>query len=96
MRKYIIPSLKVSEQADRLCPRCSTASNRIHQRRCLSVTNTRFATVTKLRLLVEKIGAAGASAAPSAVVNAAAIRPDDSQLKTISAYQTASLEGKDP
>src|SRR6185436_8301889 len=50
MRKYIIPSLKDSAQADRLCPLCNTASGRIHQRRLLPVSDTRLGCVTKLRM----------------------------------------------
>lgn len=50
MRKYIIPSLKDSAQASRLCPSCNTSSGRIHQRRLLPVTDTRLGSVTKLRM----------------------------------------------
>lgn len=50
MRRYIIPSLKDAAQPDRLCPHCQTATGRIHQRRLLSVTDTRIGTVHKLRM----------------------------------------------
>ena len=50
MRRYIIPSLKDSSQPDRLCPQCLTSTGRIHQRRRLSVTDTRIGSVTKLRM----------------------------------------------
>jgi hypothetical protein len=50
MRKYIIPSLKVSAQPSRLRPRCNTASGHIHQKRLLSVTDTRIGQVFKLRM----------------------------------------------
>ena len=50
MRKYIIPSLKDSAQASPLCPSCHTSSGRIHQRRLLSITDTRIGSVTKLRM----------------------------------------------
>ena len=50
MRSYIIPSLKESAQADRLCPRCNTNSGRIHQQRRLSLVDTRIGAVTKLRM----------------------------------------------
>jgi len=50
MRRYIIPSLKDSSQPDRLCPHCNTPTGRIHQRRLLSVVDTRIGSVTKLRM----------------------------------------------
>lgn len=50
MRRYIIPSLKESSQPDRLCPRCLTPTGRIHQKRLVSVTDTRIGRVTKLRM----------------------------------------------
>lgn len=50
MRRYIIPSLKEAAQPDRLCPRCITPTGRIHQRRRLSLTDTRIGSVTKLRM----------------------------------------------
>jgi len=50
MRRYIIPTLKDSSQADRLCPQCNISSGRIHQKRRLSVTDTRLGQVTKLRM----------------------------------------------
>jgi hypothetical protein len=50
MRRYIIPSLKDAAQPDRLCPRCNTLSGRIHQKRQLSVSDTRIGAVTKLRM----------------------------------------------
>lgn len=50
MRRYIIPSLKVSAQPNRLCPHCNTPSGHIHQQRQLSVNDTRIGSVTKLRM----------------------------------------------
>ena len=50
MRRYIIPSLKDAAQPDRLCPRCNTPSGHLHQRRRLSVSDTRLGAVTKLRM----------------------------------------------
>jgi hypothetical protein len=50
MRRYIIPTLKDCAQVDRICPRCNTATGRIHQHRLSSVTDTRIGLVTKLRL----------------------------------------------
>ena len=50
MRRYIIPSLKDAAQPDRLCPRCQTASGRIHQRRQLFISDTRIGAVIKLRM----------------------------------------------
>jgi hypothetical protein len=50
MRRYIIPSLKDCAQPNRLCPRCNTPSGCIHQKRQLSVSDTRIGSVTKLRM----------------------------------------------
>jgi hypothetical protein len=50
MRRYIIPSLKDSSQPDRLCPPCNSPSGRIHQKRQLTISDTRVGSVTKLRM----------------------------------------------
>lgn len=56
MRRYIIPSLKDSAQPIRLCPRCHTSTGRLHQRRQLSVSDTRLGAVTKLRMRCRHCG----------------------------------------
>src|ERR1051325_5609610 len=50
MRRYIMASLQDAAQPIRRCPRCLTPSGRIHQRRLLSVTDTRLASLRKLRM----------------------------------------------
>ena len=50
MRRYIIPTLKVSSHPHRLCPRCNSQTGRILQPPHLSVTHTRLGSVTKLRM----------------------------------------------
>ncbi|HET8669076.1 MAG TPA: hypothetical protein VFM05_00170, partial [Candidatus Saccharimonadales bacterium] len=50
MRKYIIPSVKETAQADRRCPYCGSTTAHIHQKRDHSLVDTRLASVSKLRL----------------------------------------------
>lgn len=50
MRKFIIPSVKDSVQADRRCPYCLSMTGHIHQSRSHTLVDTRLGSVTKLRL----------------------------------------------
>jgi len=50
MRRYIIPSVKETAQADRRCPYCNSMTGQIHQRRHHALVDTRLARVAKLRL----------------------------------------------
>lgn len=50
MRRYIIPSVKDSAQAERRCPYCGSMTGHIHQKRSHSLVDTRLGSVSKLRL----------------------------------------------